>query len=120
MARHISWTTRFLATPGSNPGAATTFQPFRSPLSPYFLHRRESRCRILSRLCPSVESPVRLVGAVCLDQNDAWSHAQSLTDARSLWKGYKSPGLPAAGEEAIERVLTLVEVAFMDKLGKVA
>lgn len=68
----------------------------------------------------SVFLSVESVGAVCFDQNDAWSHAQSLTDARSMWKGYKSPGLPAAGEEAIERVLTLVEVAFMDMLGKVA
>lgn len=46
--------------------------------------------------------------------------AQNLMDARGLRKGYESPGLPAAGEGAIGRVLMLVEVAFMDKLGKVA
>ncbi len=41
-------------------------------------------------------------------------------DARGLRKGYESPGLPAAGEGAVGRVLMLVEVAFMDKLSKVA
>lgn len=46
---------------------------------------------------PSVESLAMLIGAVCLDQNDAWPHGQNLMDARSLWKGYKSPGLSAAG-----------------------
>ena len=40
--------------------------------------------------------------------------------ARSLLKSYESPGLAAAGEGAVERVLTLVEVAFIDMLGKVA
>lgn len=41
-------------------------------------------------------------------------------DARGLRKGYESPGLPATGEGAVGRVLMLVEVAFMDKLSKVA
>lgn len=41
-------------------------------------------------------------------------------DARGLRKGYETPGLPATGEGAIEHVLTPVEVAFIDKLGKVA
>lgn len=41
-------------------------------------------------------------------------------DARSLRKGYESPGLPAAGEGSVERVSMVVEVAFLDKLGKVA
>lgn len=41
-------------------------------------------------------------------------------DARGLRKGYESPGLSAAGEGAVGRVLMLVEVAFMDKLSKVA
>lgn len=40
--------------------------------------------------------------------------------ARSLLKSYESPGLAAAGEGAVGRVLMLVEVAFMDKLSKVA
>lgn len=39
---------------------------------------------------------------------------------RSLRKGYGSLGLPAAGEGAVERVLTLVEVAFMNKHGGAA
>lgn len=69
---------------------------------------------------PSVESLVRLVGAVCLDQSDALPYAQNLMDVRSLRKGYESPGLPAAGEGAVGRAPTLVGVAFMDKLGKVA
>ena len=100
MARHISWSTRFLATPGSNPGTVTTFQPFRSrfPLSPYFLHRRDLRCRILSRSRPSVESLVRIVGAVRLDRNDAWLRARNFMGARSLLKGNESPGLAAGGK----------------------
>lgn len=33
---------------------------------------------------PSVDSLLRLVGAVCRDQNDAWASAKSLIDRRSL------------------------------------
>lgn len=69
---------------------------------------------------PVRESLVGLVGAVCLDQSDALPYAQNLMDVRSLRKGYESPGLPAAGEGAVGRAPTLVGVAFMDKLGKVA
>lgn len=79
----------------------------------------ERRTKAVS-VFPSVESLVGLVGAVCLDQSDALPYAQNLMDVRSLWKGYESPGLPAAGEGAVGRAPTLVGVAFMDKLGKVA
>ena len=79
----------------------------------------ERRTKAVS-VFPSVESLVGLVGAVCLDQSDALPYAQVLMDVRSLRKGYESPGLPAAGEGAVGRAPTLVGVAFMDKLGKVA
>lgn len=55
-----------------------------------------------------------------IDQNGAWPHARNFMDARGLRKVYESPGLTAAGEGAVERVLTLAEAAFMDKPGKVA
>ncbi len=79
----------------------------------------ERRTKAVS-VFPSVESLVGLVAAVCLDQSDALPYAQNLMDVRSLRKGYESPGLPAAGEGAVGRAPTLVGVAFMDKLGKVA
>lgn len=41
-------------------------------------------------------------------------------DARSLLKGNESPGLAAAGEGAVGRVLTLAEAAFMNKHGRAA
>lgn len=78
----------------------------------------ERRIKAVS-VFPSVEPLVRLVGAVLLDQNDAWLYAQNFIDARSLRKGYELPGLPAAGEGGVERVPMIVEVAFLDKLGKV-
>lgn len=122
MARHISWSTRFLATPGSNPGTVTTFQPFRSrfPLSPYFLHRRDLRCRILSRSRPSVESLVRIVGAVRLDRNDAWLRARNFMGRPQPAEGQRVARVAAAGEGAVGRVLTLAEAAFMNKHGRAA
>lgn len=55
------------------------------------------RTRVVS-VSPPVESLVRLVGAVRLDQNDAQLHAQNFIDGRSLREGYESPGPPAGGK----------------------
>ena len=56
-------------------------------------------------------SGVRLVGAVCCDQNDAWACERNFIDRRSLEPGYEREPLPEepGGEE---RVLRLVEEAF--------
>ena len=62
----------------------------------------ERRTKVVS-VFPFVESLVRLVGAVRLDQNDAWLHAQNLMDTRTLRKGYESPGLRGKGASSAPR-----------------
>lgn len=60
---------------------------------------------------PSAASLVRLVGAVCCDQNDAWACERNFIDRRTLEPGYEREPLPEEhGGEA--RVLRLVEEAF--------
>ena len=60
---------------------------------------------------PSTASLVRLVGAVCCDQNDAWACERNFIDRRTLEPGYEREPLPEEpGGEA--RVLRLVEEAF--------
>ena len=68
------------------------------------------RTRVV-QVFPSPESLVRLVGAVCCDQNDAWLAATNFMDPRTLAEGYEREPLPAepGGEE---RVLRLVREAF--------
>ncbi len=68
------------------------------------------RTRVV-QVFPSAESLVRLVGAVCCDQNDAWACERNFIDRRSLAPGYARDPLPEEpGGEA--RVLRLVEEAF--------
>ena len=68
------------------------------------------RTRVV-QVFPSTASLVRLVGAVCCDQNDAWACERNFIDRRSLGPGYGREPLP---EEpgGVERVLRLVEEAF--------
>lgn len=68
------------------------------------------RTRVV-QVFPSAASLVRLVGAVCCDQNDAWACERNFIDRRSLEPGYERDPLPGepGGEE---RVLRLVEEAF--------
>lgn len=68
------------------------------------------RTRVV-QVFPSAASLVRLVGAVCCDQNDAWACEKNFIDRRSLEPGYERAPLPEEpGGEA--RVLRLVEEAF--------
>ncbi len=68
------------------------------------------RTRVV-QVFPSAASLVRLVGAVRLDQNDAWACERNFIDRRSLEPGHEREPLPAEpGGEA--RVLRLVEEAF--------
>lgn len=68
------------------------------------------RTRVV-QVFPSAASLLRLVGAVCCDQNDAWACEKNLIDRRSLEPGYERAPLPEEpGGEA--RVLRLVEEAF--------
>lgn len=69
------------------------------------------RTRVV-QVFPSVESLVRLVGAVCCDQNDAWEAAANFIDRRSLARGYEPDPRPGATEDDVTRVLRLVEEAF--------
>ena len=69
------------------------------------------RTRVV-QVFPSVESLVRLVGAVCCDQNDAWEAASNFIDRRSLARGYEPDPRPTATEGDVARVLRLVEEAF--------
>lgn len=68
------------------------------------------RTRVV-QVFPSFDSLVRLVGAVCCDQNDAWLSATNFIDPRTLAEGYERDPLP---EEpgGVERVLRLVGEAF--------
>lgn len=68
------------------------------------------RTRVV-QVFPSAESLLRLVGAVCCDQNDAWACERNFIDARTLAEGYGSEPLPADPDGAA-RVLRLVEEAF--------
>lgn len=68
------------------------------------------RTRVV-QVFPSTASLLRLVGAVCCDQNDAWACEKNFIDRRSLEPGYERAPLPEEpGGEA--RVLRLVEEAF--------
>lgn len=72
------------------------------------------RTRVVQVL-PSRESLVRLAGAVCCDQNDAWLSATNFIDRRTLEAGYEREPLP--GEPGgVERVLRLVGEAFDRRL----
>lgn len=68
------------------------------------------RTRVV-QVFPSTASLVRLVGAVCCDQNDAWACERNFIDRRSLGPGYEREPMP---EEpgGVQRVLRLVEEAF--------
>ena len=51
------------------------------------------RTRVV-QVFPSAASLVRLVGAVCCDQNDAWACERNFIDSRSLEPGYEREPLP--------------------------
>ena len=69
------------------------------------------RARVV-QVFPSVEALVRLVGAVCCDQDDAWVAASNFMDRRSLARGYEPAARPPATRGDVERALALVEGAF--------
>ena len=68
------------------------------------------RTRVV-QVSPSRESLLRLVGAVCCDQNDAWESPSHFIDRRGLAEGRESDPLPEEPGGA-ERVARLVEEAF--------
>lgn len=79
------------------------------------------RTRVV-QVFPSRESLVRLVGAVCCEQNDAWEGASNFIDARSLRAVQDGSWAPRAAEPdpaQAARVLRLVEEAF-DRRGRAA
>lgn len=72
------------------------------------------RTRVV-QVFPSRDSLVRLVGAVCCDQNDAWLSATNFIDRRTLEPGYEREPLPEEPGGA-ERVVRVVEEAFDRRL----
>lgn len=77
------------------------------------------RTRVV-QVFPSKESLVRLAGAVCLNQNDAWLGSAYFMDPRGLEPGYESEPLPPAGDAERQRCLSAVEGAFRAKAGEAA
>lgn len=75
------------------------------------------RTRVV-QVFPSTKSLIRLVGAVCCDQNDAWL-SRSMIDPRTMKPDYEPDPLPLAGPEDEARVIRLVQDAF-DKKRKAA
>lgn len=76
------------------------------------MNREVKRRTDVVQVFPSPESAVRLVGAVCLDQDDAWLSATNFIDARSLAGGLRAAEAPAPSEEDVRSVLVAVEEAF--------
>ena len=69
------------------------------------------RTRVV-QVFPSPASLVRLVGAVCCDQNDAWLAPHNFIDRRSLAPGHEPARAADPGPEEVASVLTAVEEAF--------
>ena len=69
------------------------------------------RTRVV-QVFPSPAALVRLVGAVCCDQNDAWLGAPNFIDRRSLEPGCEPRAPAEPGPEERASVLTAVEEAF--------
>lgn len=59
---------------------------------------------------PSAASLMRLVGAVCCDQNDAWASAKNFIDRRSLAERYEPPPRQDRSSEAPAFARTVQEI----------
>ena len=82
------------------------------------MNREVKRRTKVVQVFPSVESLIRLVGAVCCEQNDAWEGAKFI-DPRSMSPTGELAAEPQAAPEEVARVLRLVEEAF-DRKRRVA
>lgn len=68
------------------------------------------RTRVV-QVFPSDEALIRLVGAVCCDQNDAWLDMKNFIDKRTLIEGYQSEPREDRTSE-VPRVRRVVQDAF--------
>ena len=75
------------------------------------------RTRVV-QFSPSFDSLVRLVGAVCCDQNDVWASSRNFIDGGTLDLGYEREPLPEEPGGA-EKVLRLAGEVF-DRKSRVA
>ena len=74
------------------------------------------RARVV-QVFPSAKSLIRLVGAVCCDQDDAWIGAKNFIDARSLANLERMrPSRDRPEERELARVAAAVKEAFDRKL----
>lgn len=71
------------------------------------------RTRVV-QVFPSAASLLRLVGAVCCDQNDAWLSSRNFIDRRSLAEGYEQEPRADRSNE-LPRVISSVREAFAAK-----
>lgn len=77
------------------------------------------RTRVV-QVFPSPAALVRLAGAVCRDQTDAWLSGANFIDRRSLAEGYEPARAEPAPEAARRALVGAVEAAFMDKMARAA
>ena len=80
------------------------------------MNREIKRRTSVVQVFPSVASLLRLVGAVCCDQNDAWAVERNFVDRRSMEGPLAAAPRPAPTLEDLASVLTLVEEAFDRRL----
>lgn len=76
------------------------------------LNREIKRRTDSVQVFPSADSLVRLVGAVCLDQDDAWLVARNFIDARTLAGELQAAPGEGPSEEDLASVLLAVGEAF--------
>lgn len=80
------------------------------------MNREIKRRTSVVQVFPSTASLLRLVGAVCCDQNDAWACERNLIDRRSMEGPLSAAPSPEPSPAEVGSVLALVEEAFDRKL----
>lgn len=80
------------------------------------MNREIKRRTSVVQVFPSTASLLRLVGAVCCDQNDAWACERNFIDRRSMEGPLSAAPSPEPSPAEVGSVLALVEEAFDRKL----
>ena len=80
------------------------------------MNREIKRRTSVVQVFPSTASLLRLVGAVCCDQNDAWACERNFIDRRGMEGPLSAAPSPEPSPAEVGSVLALVEEAFDRKL----